>query len=374
MNQHPLHTAGDFTAPISVFLNLTRQCNLRCVYCASETVPPRRDAASELSDDEMLALADRLIEAHVFRYAITGGEPLLRRELAFALMEKLMPVGQVSMYTNGTLLSREDARRMGRLPARLSVYLSADAPSEELNATTRGRNVLAKVLRAIGYLSAEGVKVNVNCVVNRTNFERLPELADLLEAHGADELHLIRLQPVGYATRRPDLLLGPDGQRAAWKKVAEMEAEERKLKLRPADLLYWEGFEESFAGLNGRTSRQVPTLLSCSAGKDQCAITAEGDLVPCNFMMDYPCGNVRRQDVIDIWQRSERLLALRALRRTPVTSVPECADCRFNSFCPGGCRAVALAATGSLTGCDTSCIYMQQATSAQPQTLLPVVA
>jgi AdoMet-dependent heme synthase len=373
MNQHPLHLASSFSAPISVFLNLTRQCNLRCIYCSSETTPPQRCGTGELTDDEMLALADRLIEARVFRFALTGGEPFLRRELVFALLEKLMPFGQLSLYTNGTMLTQADARRLGSLPGKLTVYVSADSPYEELNATTRGKHVLARVLRAGRWLAEEGIKVNVNCVVGRNNYEHLPQLADLLDEHGLSELHLIRMAPIGYATCHPGLLLDAEAQRAAWKTVEDLRTRERKLKVRPADLMYWEGYEETVRHYQDREPGDPPTLLSCSAGKDQCAITADGYVVPCNFLMEYPCGNVREQDVIEIWQRSQRLQEFRDLRHVPVTDVPECASCRFNRFCPGGCRAIALATSGSLTGCDRSCIYLEDQGVPARRAQLPVV-
>lgn len=360
MSQARRSDIPEYSAPITVFLNLTQQCNLRCIYCSAEVVEPRRQRGAELSDEEMLALVDRLIEARVFRYTVTGGEPFLRRSLVFAVLERVTLSGHATVLTNGTLITQSDARRLARLPGKVVVSLSIDAPVEEVNAATRGRHVLAKTLRAARYLVDQGVKPKVNCVLSRRNAYLIPELVEFLKQHNLTELQLIKLQPVGYASRTPELVLDKSSRQALLRTVAEFAATEPRMRV-VGSSDDWQRYEEVLARYQaqGPPRRRQPTLLPCSAGIDQCAITADGWVVPCNLMPGYHCGNVRERDIVEIWRSSPELESFRRLRATPITVVAECADCRFNVFCNGGCRALALASANTLLGRDPTCPYYE---------------
>lgn len=348
-----------YSAPISVFLNLTQQCNLRCVYCIAEVVAPSHAATGELSDAEMLALVDRLIDVKVFRFVLTGGEPFVRRPLLYQILDRVTASRHALLFTNGTLISREDVDRLAPMAGRLAVFVSIDAPEERVNAVTRGRGVLGKTLRTVDALLERGLELKVNCVVNRLNVERVPELVALLKAHGVAELHLNHLQPLGFARGHAELGLDLASRREFWRTVAALAAAEPGIRFVAGDADFWEGYEESLARLQarGRIQRAPGTLLSCSAGMDQCAITPDGWVVPCNSLFDYRCGNIRTRDILDIWQRSPELQRFRTLRYTQTKMVPGCDDCRFSVFCRGGCRALAFEYTAMLTGRDPTCPY-----------------
>lgn len=349
----------ELSAPITVFLNLTRQCNLRCVYCVSEAVPPHGQRNAELSDAEMLSLIDRLIAARVFRYSLTGGEPFLRRPLLFAILERLKSSAHAVLYTNGTLITRDDAQRLGQLGGNLTVCLSIDASIEEVNALTRGRHTLGKTLNAARYLGEQHVRLRVNCVVTSRNARAIPQLIECLKQYEIRELVLIKLQPVGYASRVPELALDNNSTRVLSRIVAELASAGNGMSIvnRSDD---WGDYNEVLARYRAREKEAgccQSTLLPCSAGIDQCAITAEGWVVPCNLMCDYRCGNVRNQDILTIWQDSPAFKTLRHLRATPIRTVTDCAECQYNSFCRGGCRALAWVSTGTLLGRDPTCPY-----------------
>lgn len=348
-----------FSAPISVFLNLTRQCNMRCLYCYAETERESPEAGRELRDDEFLSLTDQLIEAKVFRVAITGGEPFLRRDLLFSILDRIIERTHVLLFTNGTLITEEDARRLSAWKNRIAFFLSIDAPVEEINAITRGKGFLQKTLTGAKRLMDEGVTPDVSCVLSRTNYQFIPDLIDFLRRLGLKRLHIIHLQPIGYGSSMVDLALHREERLAFAQDVDRWQREQSGVKIIAGDDESWYGFERLYQTCAARSllGQPAPSLLPCSAGVDQCNITADGWVTPCNYLMPYRCGNVRETPFLDIWRNSPGLKQLRSLRRTPVTAIKECADCRYSLFCRGGCRAIAFVTSGDLLGWDPSCPY-----------------
>lgn len=363
------------SAPIFVFLNLTKECNMRCVYCYAETTRPSREQSSELTDAELLALVDQLVTAKVFRYALTGGEPFLRRELVFEILSRVTRAGHALLFTNGTLIRPEDARRLAAFAGRLAVYLSIDAPDEEANAVTRGRGFLAKTLRGAERLRRAGLEPEINCVLSRTNRHRIPEMVEFLKREGFRKLHIIHLQELGYASALSELVLNARERLAFSEDLCyRIKPAEEEVEIIAGDDENWLGFERALTtfrergGYNGDRA----TLLPCSAGVEQCNVTADGWVTPCNYMHSYHCGNIRQQDFLTIWRTSPELQRIRALRDTPVTSVDPCSSCDYSLFCRGGCRALGYAGSGDLLGLDPTCPYAPQAPRGERE-LLPIV-
>ena len=105
-------------APRLISWNLTRVCNLACGHCYLDAVQRRREAPDELTTEEALRIVEEIAQlAPGAMLVLTGGEPLLRRDLealvAAAAARDLMPV----IGTNGTLL---DARRAAALRSDLT--------------------------------------------------------------------------------------------------------------------------------------------------------------------------------------------------------------------------------------------------------------
>lgn len=362
----------NFAAPITVFMNLTQQCNLHCVYCSAEVVPPRRGRNGELTDEEMLDLVGQLVAARVFRYALTGGEVFLRRKLLFEILDRVTTVGSVTVLSNATMIRDEDARRLSGYGKSLKVELSIDSSAEEINALTRGRHVLGRTLRGARRLMEHGIRPTVNCVVSRWNYEGVPALVEFLKENGFPRLQILPLRPWGYAKRLTDRILSPSERREFTRRMVELAERESTFEVIPGDDNPWMALEEACARCEqrGKSEGKPKMLLPCSAAVDQCSITADGWVIPCNSMPSYRCGNVRDKEFLAIWRDSLRLQAVRELRQTPVTDVAECSRCRYQTVCRGGCRAIAFETTGDLLGLDSNCPYYH---SSSPE-LVPITA
>lgn len=179
-------------------LSVTDRCDLRCAYCMPEaqTFLPRKDV---LSLEELHKLALGFIARGVTKLRLTGGEPLVRRdmiELVQALGRKLGDgLDELTLTTNGTQLARfaDDLRSAGVR----RVNVSLDTLDRQQFARLTRRDSLPQVLEGIAAAQAAGLSVKLNTVALKgINQAEIPDL--ITWAHGRGiELTLIEVMPLG---------------------------------------------------------------------------------------------------------------------------------------------------------------------------------
>ncbi len=145
-------------------LSVTDRCNLNCFYCRPEDDHNFIPAEETLTYDEILRLVRLALELGINRFRLTGGEPLLRPDLAEIILALNASPGikDLSLTTNGLLLE-ENLDRLWRAGLR-RINISLDTLDKDKYAAITGSNSLDKVLRAIKLALAKGfnpVKINV---------------------------------------------------------------------------------------------------------------------------------------------------------------------------------------------------------------------
>ncbi len=179
-------------------VSVTDRCDLRCVYCMSEDMHflPK---AEVLTLEELERLCAAFIRLGVRKLRITGGEPLVRREV-LGLFERLgsrlgRGLDELTLTTNGTQLARHAAALAACGVRRVNVSLDT-LDAERFSAITRwGR--LDRVLDGIRAAKDAGLHVKINTVALRgANEDEIPALLDWCIAEGHD-LCLIETMPMG---------------------------------------------------------------------------------------------------------------------------------------------------------------------------------
>ena len=174
-------------------ISVTDRCNFRCVYCMPREVfgpdfpyVPRRDL---LTHEEIARVANVFVSLGVEKIRITGGEPLLRRDLEI-LVRQLVGIGglDVALTTNGALLPQK-ARALADAGLR-RVTVSLDSLEDD---TFRAMNDVGfpvhRVLEGIDAAAQAGLKVKVNAVVKRgVNDDQVVDLARHFRGTG----HIVR--------------------------------------------------------------------------------------------------------------------------------------------------------------------------------------
>lgn len=182
-------------------LSVTDRCNLRCAYCMPEEDYVWLPGRELLSFEELSALVDRFIAVGVRRVRLTGGEPLLRRDLpALVAMLAQKPLDDLALTTNGVRLA-EQARALQEAGLK-RVTVSLDTLDRERFLALTRRDRLAEVLDGIDAASAAGFKgpLKLDTVVLRgANDDEVLSLLDFAREKGA-ELRFIEYMDVGGAT------------------------------------------------------------------------------------------------------------------------------------------------------------------------------
>jgi GTP 3',8-cyclase len=180
-------------------VSVTDRCDFRCVYCMSEdmTFLPKRDL---LTLEELDRLCSVFVERGVRKLRITGGEPLVRRNIMsfFASMQRHLDSGaleEMTLTTNGSQLAKYATQLKDHGVRRINVSMDTLDPDKFRTITRWGD--LSKVLEGIDAAQAAGLHVKINAVALKGVNE--DEIVPMMEwAHGRGmDLTLIEVMPLG---------------------------------------------------------------------------------------------------------------------------------------------------------------------------------
>lgn len=175
-------------------VSVTEQCNFACVYCKPRTGVPERSAPPAMSRDEVVRLVRVFTSLGIRKVRLTGGEPLLRRDLE-TIIAGISPEveGRVHLTTNGLNLAR---RARGLRDAGLSgVNISLDAAERGTFEKLTRKDALGKVLAGMEAARAVGLKTKLNAVVLRGwNDDQILPLARLAMQDGI-QVRFIEFMP-----------------------------------------------------------------------------------------------------------------------------------------------------------------------------------
>ena len=272
----PAQLVDSFARQISYLrLSVTDRCDLRCTYCMPERMKflPRKEV---LSLEELYQLSLGFIDRGVSKIRITGGEPLVRRDILdlFQVLGKRIGHGleELTLTTNGTQLAdkAEALARTGVKRINISLDTLDRARFEELSR----RDALPQVLEGIAAAKEAGLKVKLNTVAMKgVNEDELPEIITWAHARGHD-LTLIEVMPLGDVEEdRVDhfLPLSAVRDRLAEKWTLSSLSDTTGGPAR------YDRIEET----GGRLGMITPLTNNFCAGCNRIRVTATGQLYPC---------------------------------------------------------------------------------------------
>ena len=331
--------------PHVVAWNLTKRCNLECAHCYI-SAGPSESAAAELDTADCLAIVDQLLAVNPAPLLIlSGGEPLLRRDLGEIAHYASANGATVVVGTNGTLLTDERIAVLTDAGVR-GVAVSVDSlrPSYHDN-FRRGRGALADVQAALARLRAARLDFIVQTTVTRGNRAELGALVAWSADQGAVSFNCYFLVPTGRGAALSDL--SPADYEAVLTDLARWEHAYRGRMLVRAKCA------PHFMRLVHQTDPESPVLnyeTRCPCGTQYCRITPDGKVTPCPYLPEV-AGDLKSQPFADVWQSSPLFRRLRE-----GTLQGKCGACEYRALC-GGCRARGFALEGDVLAADPSCSY-----------------
>jgi radical SAM protein with 4Fe4S-binding SPASM domain len=331
--------------PHVVAWNLTRRCNLECAHCYI-AAGPRESATSELATAECVRIVDELLAVNPAPLLIlSGGEPLLRDDLAEIAAYASQRGATVVVGTNGTLLT--DARIAALKAAGVrGVAVSIDSLRPSYHDNFRhGKGSLDDTIAALGRLRAQRLDFIIQTTATKGNRAELERVAGWAADQGAVAFNCYFLVATGRGAGLSDL--APAEYEAVLADLARWQRDYRgrmlvRAKCAPHFMRHVHATDPDSPVLNYETR--------CPCGTQYCRITPDGKLTPCPYLPEV-AGDLRVQSFGDIWRSAPLFQTLRE-----GTLGGKCGRCEYQKLC-GGCRARAFALEGDVLAADPSCVY-----------------
>ncbi|MEU4925389.1 pyrroloquinoline quinone biosynthesis protein PqqE [Streptomyces yokosukanensis] len=324
--------------PWALLAELTHACPLRCGYCSNPVELTRRSA--ELTTDQWSDVFRQAGDLGVVHTHLSGGEPLLRRDLP----ELVAAADGAGLYTQ--LVTSGLGLGEGRLAALTgaglrSVQLSVQHADPSTAEHVAGARSFTAKERAARLVREAGLPLGLNAVLHRANLDDLDGLVRLALDWGADRIELANTQYYGWAARnRAALLPTPAQVERARTRVAFWRA-----RLGDTLELVWVAPDLVDA-----------TAKPCMGGWGAVSLTVapDGTVLPCpaaGTLPDLDPPRVQDCRLSWIWRESS---AFRAFRGEDWMPEP-CRGCALRTVDHGGCRCQAHALTGDAARTDPAC-------------------
>ncbi|MEU6552158.1 pyrroloquinoline quinone biosynthesis protein PqqE [Streptomyces sp. NPDC046915] len=331
-------TPDTLDPPWALLAELTHACPLGCGYCSNPVELVGRSV--ELTSGQWAGVFRQAGALGVVQTHLSGGEPLLRRDLADLVAAADTAGLYTQLVTSGVGLS--ERRLTGLVDAGLrSVQLSVQHSEPATAERIAGARSFAAKRRAARLIRSAGLPFGLNIVLHRGNLDALDDLIALGVAWGADRIELAHTQYHGWALRHRTALLPTPAQaeraRATVTRWRERLGDATELVWVSPDLL--DATAKPCMGGWGRVSLTVApdgTALPCPA-----AATLPG--------LDPPSVKDHRLDWI--WREST---IFNVFRGQSWMGEP-CRGCALRAVDHGGCRCQAYALTGDATRTDPAC-------------------
>ncbi|MGV9771771.1 pyrroloquinoline quinone biosynthesis protein PqqE [Streptosporangium sp. NPDC003464] len=314
---------------------MTHGCPLRCPYCSNPTSLVTKSA--ELDTATWVRVFDEAAALGVIHAHLSGGEPLLRGDLAEIAAAAASAGIYTQLVTSGVGLTRVRLAELLRAGVR-SVQLSTQAADAAASDRIAGRPSFADKQRAAALIVEAGLPLGLNVVLHRHNLDAIDQIVELGITWGVQRIELANVQFYGWGLVNRCALMPTRAQLTAAREKVEQWRRRSDVELIWVVPDYFDGIAKPCMGGWGAISLTV---------------APDGRALPCPAAYSLPLElpNVREHSLEWIWRESE---AFNAYRGTSWMSEP-CSSCPLRHQDFGGCRCQAYALTGDAGRTDPAC-------------------
>jgi len=252
--------------PCEIEFKPTNKCNLKCLHCSTVSDINNRDL---LSTGEVIIILDKIFKMNVERLLITGGEPLIRKDIKYLLAYARRNFkGTINLITNGTLIDQDMALVLKKNVDAVSISL--DGYDKESADFIRGNGVYDRVIDAIYNLKEVGFDketIDLTMVSTSQNFNHEDEFYSLCEK------------------------LGVTGGVRQFFAIGRGLANFHRIGIKDLE----------------ETREHLECQTTCTAGVNKIMINEKGDLYPCLILgsEEYKFGSALYEELSDIFSRLE---------------------------------------------------------------------
>jgi len=350
--------------PVVVW-NITQRCNLKCIHCYAQAQD--RASKNELTTEEGKRLIDNLGHFGVPVLLLSGGEPLMRKDILELAQYATSKEIRTVLSTNGTLLTRDVTRALKEIGLSY-VGVSLDG-MRTINDKFRGiKGSFDAAIKGIQNCKAVGLKVGLRFTMNRINVKDIPSIFDLLEKEQTERLCFYHLVYAGRGTR----LIQEDLNHQETREAVDLIIDRTKDlhgRGKPAEVLTVDNHADGpylylrVVKEKSPRAEEVLHLLQMnegnSSGRGIGCVSWDGSVYADQFWRHCSFGNVRERPFSDIWTDTSNPLMAK-LKNKKLYIKGRCARCKWLDICAGNFRVRAEAVTGNIWASDPACYLTDQ--------------
>lgn len=268
-------------------LNITNRCNLRCVHCAFDS------GVRKVKEFSVAKIREILMDTKELggeRIDVTGGEPLVRKDV-FEIIKIAKELGyRVELVTNGILLNKSKLLRLKQLKLD-SIAVSLDGSTYEVHSRIRNvsREQYDKVKKNIELAAQLGFRTKVNTVVFESNMEDLPNITSFCIKNKLAEHGIYYFTPIGRGNRFNERSVEP----LKWLRFVRANLAKFKDSIKLS--IEFPLIEKGLLG----------DKIGCIANNERyhLQILPDGNVYPCAILASYhkPIADLNKVSVKDIW-------------------------------------------------------------------------
>lgn len=314
-------------------LHLTEKCNLRCSHCYQSGERTEELTFSEIKEtigEVSETLKDWGKEYNIdfsSGFNITGGEPLLRKDLV-QILEWIRQRGfDIYLLTNGTLITKQWAGILAGLGLK-GVQVSMEGP-EDIHEDIRGKGSFSSALSGVRSLLEVGLEVTLNTTLSDLNADYFMDTISVASSLGVQRLGFSRLVPSGKGVGLLNRVLNKDKLKELYNAISSM-------NVNGLEIVTGDPVASQMSLPESKYSGSIPSG-GCAAGLSGLTIMPDGTVLPCR-RLPIPIGNLRKDSLREIWAASTVLESLRDRSKYG----GKCGKCARWAECRG-CRAIAYA-------------------------------
>ncbi len=349
MATHPHFPAVDFAErPFILFWEVTRACALACRHCRAIAQPQAHP--DELTHEEAMALVDKIAELAPPMLVLTGGDPMMRRDI-FDIIARATERGlrvALSPAATNRLVNADFAAL--RAAGVVSMSLSLDGATQESHDRFRGvPHTFERTLQAARAAMEAGIQLQVNTTLAKSTLGEMDSFIELMRELKPDVWSVFVLVPTGRATQED--LPSADELEQTWQRLESLRSE-LPFAIKTTEGHHYRRVLMQAAKQGGQPPRH---LIPTRDGKGVLFISHTGEVQPSGFL-PLTAGNVRTDDLATLYRTHPIFVQL----RNDDALGGKCGKCEYRKLC-GGSRARAFGTCGDMMAAEPLCNYIPAA-------------
>lgn len=325
------------SAPLTVFLELTKQCDLNCKHCFRDN-----NDSNDLCTNEWFYIIDQLHDYGVCSVKITGGEPFLRPDIKNILQYLDYHSIDYIIFTNGFILEN-NIDWLKELTHLVCIRVSIDG-TEKTNDIIRGAGSWERAISSILLLERYRIPCEINYTITKQNYKELPSLSNELLTRGINSnIHTGFVKYAGNAKGNIEQCF-----------ISNQEIYQASYEIKEYQRIYSNISELHL--LKPIYYKIFGNIYGCPAGRTSMTIKQDGTVIPCGILPKnaFSCGNIIHDGLHTVWNNTT-MLSL-----SNIDVYKKCETCKYLFVnCTGGCRGNAFNYHDKLDGEDINCSVYQ---------------